>query len=353
MTAPHDTDPRPGQRFSLDTAPSPDEAPDEAPAPGRRYDPDQAHHPLAATEPDSDAGEAAVTAGLAPPRRRRWGLFGLLAAGLGLGAGELALSLPASLAEGDWLGLGWALLGLGAIGLGGGALAREVWRLRRLRGHERLREALSALPEATPRQARATAETLRRRLALDDDHPHWRAFLAAREPHHDGRETQALLAHHLLAPRDREASRLISRMSGETAVMVALSPLTLVDMALVAWRHLALIDRLCRLYGLELGYAARLSLFRRVLRDMAFAGASEMASEAGMEWLSLNLAGRLSARAGQGLGVGLLGARLGLRAQRLTRPLAFDEAERPRIADLRRELWNRLRRLERREDGES
>lgn len=352
MTAPRESDPRPGRRFTLETEPAP-EAP-ETPAPEYLFDPTQAHHPPTPAAPDAAPGEseAAVTAGLAPPKRRRWGLLGLLVAGLGLGAGELALSMPAALAEGDWLGLGWGLLGLGAIGLGGGALARELWRLRRLRRHERLRETLGALPEASGRQAHATADQLRRQLGLDEDHPHWQAFLAAHEPHHDGRETQALLAHHLLAPRDREARRLISRMSGETAVMVALSPLTLVDMALVAWRHLSLIDRLCRLYGLELGYVARLRLFRQVLRDMAFAGASELASEAGMEWLSLNLAGRLSARAGQGMAVGLLGARLGLRAQRLTRPLAFDEAERPRVADLRRELWGRLKRLERREEDD-
>ncbi len=79
---------------------------------------------------------------------------------------------------------------------------------------------------------------------------------------------------------------------------------------------------------------------------MAFAGATELASDASMQMLSLDLAGRLSTRAAQGLGVGLLGARLGLRTQRLTRPLAFDEAERPRLTDLRRELWQQLRRLE-------
>ncbi|PMR72016.1 TIGR01620 family protein, partial [Halomonas heilongjiangensis] len=170
--------------------------------------------------------------------------------------------------------------------------------------------------------------------------------VAARQPHHDGHDIQLLLAHHLLAPRDREARRLISRMSGETAVMVAVSPLTLVDMALVAWRNLAMIDRLCRLYGLELGYASRLRLLRSVLYNMAFAGATEMASEASMQVLSLNLAGRLSARAGQGLGVGLLSARLGLRTQRLTRPLAFRDDEMPRMSDLRGELWQQLRRLE-------
>lgn len=75
-------------------------------------------------------------------------------------------------------------------------------------------------------------------------------------------------------------------MSGETAIMVAISPLTLVDMALVAWRSLAMVDRLCRLYGLELGYASRLRLFRNVLHNMAFAGASELATDASMDMLA-------------------------------------------------------------------
>ncbi|HIX61747.1 MAG TPA: DUF697 domain-containing protein, partial [Candidatus Halomonas stercoripullorum] len=56
--------------------------------------------------------------------------------------------------------------------------------------------------------------------------------------------------------------------------------------------------------------------------------------------------GRLSARAGQGMGVGLLTARLGLRTQRLTRPLVFGDSEAPRMADLRHELWQQLRHLD-------
>ena len=135
-------------------------------------------------------------------------------------------------------------------------------------------------------------------------------------------------------------------MSGETAIMVAISPLTLVDMALVAWRSLAMVDRLCRLYGLELGYASRLRLFRNVLHNMAFAGASELATDASMDMLSLDLAGRLSARAGQGLATGLLSARLGLRAQRLCRPVPFTPDEQPKIADLRQDLWRQIKRLD-------
>jgi putative membrane protein len=135
-------------------------------------------------------------------------------------------------------------------------------------------------------------------------------------------------------------------MSGDTAVLVAASPLGLLDMALVAWRNLAMIDRLARLYGLELGYASRLKLFRQVLYNVAFAGTSELASDIGMEWLSMDLAGRLSTRAAQGLGVGLMSARLGLKALGLSRPLPFEAGEAPRLVELRRELWQRLSRLD-------
>ncbi|EPC02566.1 hypothetical protein L861_09485 [Litchfieldella anticariensis FP35 = DSM 16096] len=344
----HD-DPRPGRRFHLDDKGG-RETSTQDPRPTEAFDPDLDTLPLPAEETAART-EALIADDLARPRKRRWGLMTLLGGGLTLGAVELGQLLYGSTLGGDWSSGAWGLLGLLALGLGGAALARELWRLRRLRRHIRLRERLESLDAATPRQAKQLADTLRRQLGLDDDHPHWQAFMQAHQPHHDGHETWSLLAHHLLAPRDREARRLISHMSGDTAIMVAVSPLTLVDMTLVAWRNLAMIDRLARLYGLELGYASRLRLFRAVLYNMAFAGASEMASEASMELLSMNLAGKLSTRAGQGLGVGLLSARLGLRTLRLTRPLPFAENEVPRIADLRRELWQRLRRLEQEQDA--
>ena len=341
---PRDDDPQPARRFTLD---EPTSSGLEPPRPRQDFD-SQLPTRIVEDVPPSHA-ERDLEASLGRPRKRRWGLLALLGGGIVLGIAELALRLPDALLGGDWLSGGWHLLGLGTIALGAGALLREAWRLRRLRRHDQLRQRLAALPQANAQAALELARVLKQQLKLDDDHPHWQAFLAAREPHHAGAEVQQLLAHHLLAPRDRQARRMISRMAGETAIMVAVSPLTLVDMALVAWRNLAMIDRLCRLYGLELGYASRLRLLRNVLYNMAFAGATEMVSDAGVELLSLNLAGRLSAQAGQGMGVGLLTARLGLRTQRLVRPLIFTQGEAPRMADLRNELWQQMRRLEKQE----
>ncbi|WP_148254399.1 YcjF family protein [Aidingimonas lacisalsi] len=338
----HDS-PRPGRQFTVDNDIDPDDASD--PRPAEAFDTGLTTRPLADDDPESES-EAAIADSLARPRRKRWGLATLLGGSLLLGGIEFVQRLYSAVLVSDWNGGAWSLLGMLALGLGGTAMLREIGKLRRLRRHAQLRQRLAALDTCSPQDASQLADMLRRQLGLDDDHPHWQAFSQSHRPHHSGDETRRLLAHHLLAPRDREARRLISRMSGDTAIMVAVSPLTLVDMALVAWRNLALIDRLARLYGLELGYASRLRLFRAVLHNMAFAGASEMASEASMELLSMNVAGRLSARAGQGLGVGLLSARLGIKCLALSRPLPFDDGECPRISDLRRELWRQLRQME-------
>lgn len=359
------TTPQPRRHFALDDDSSSDPHDARHHDGGRHHgadtqlatDPLRAAHRFDQGTPDTqpaDDNAAAATAlpehSLGAPRKRHRGLMLVLAGSVVLGIAEFITGLPDALTGARWLDAAWRLLGLGVIGLGTAAMLRELVRLKRLKRHDRLRTALAELPHRSPRKAQKLAGRLQDQLRLGEDDPHWRAFRAAQQPHHNGEETLALLDHHLLTPRDREAQRLISRMCGETAVMVAASPLTLVDMALVAWRNLAMVDRLCRLYGLELGYISRLRLFKAVLHNMAFAGASELATDAGMDMLSLDMAGRLSARAGQGLSVSLLSARLGLRAQRLCRPLAFAPEAAPTVADLRRDLWQQLRRLDARPD---
>lgn len=336
------TTPQPRRHFTLDD--TPENATEAATILRQReaFEDASDHHPLAASVEE----KALPSTSLSAPRKRRWGLLLALCGGAALGTAELITGIPDALAQSQWLAIAWQLFGISLISLGSLSLLRELGRLRRLKRHDKLRAELLELPQRSPQQARALAEQLRCQLALADDDPHWQAFQRASQPHHSGEEIQALLRYHLLAPRDREAQRLITRMSGETAMMVAISPLTLLDMALVAWRSLAMVDRLCRLYGLELGYASRLRLFRNVLHNMAFAGASELATDASMDMLSLDLAGRLSARAGQGLATGLLSARLGLRAQRLCRPMAFAPEEQPKLADLRQTLWQQIKRLD-------
>jgi putative membrane protein len=144
---------------------------------------------------------------------------------------------------------------------------------------------------------------------------------------------------------DVQARREISRYAAESTLMIAVSPLALVDMAFIAWRNIRLINRIAALYGIELGYFSRIRLFRLVLLNIAFAGASELVREVGMDWISQDLAARLSARAAQGIGAGLLTARLGIKAMELCRPLPWLENDKPRLGDFRKELITQLKRV--------
>ena len=83
------------------------------------------------------------------------------------------------------------------------------------------------------------------------------------------------------------------------------------------------MNKIAEIYGIELGYFSRIRLLRMVLVNIAFAGATEVAQDIGMDWLSQDVTAKLSTRIAQGIGVGLLTARLGVKAMELCRPLAF------------------------------
>ncbi len=187
------------------------------------------------------------------------------------------------------------------------------------------------------------AKKLARQAELDQAHPalqRWHASL--HETHNDG-ETVRLYVQLVQPVLDRQARREISRHAAESALMIAVSPLALVDMAFIAWRNIRLVNRIAAIYGIELGYYSRLRLFRLVLLNMAFAGASELVREVGMDWMSQDIAARLSARAAQGIGAGLLTARLCIKAMELCRPLPWLENDKPRLGDYRRELIGQIK----------
>ncbi|WP_169770819.1 YcjF family protein [Escherichia coli] len=212
----------------------------------------------------------------------------------------------------DWVALGGCAAGALIIGAGVGSVVtewRRLWRLRQ-RAHER-DEARDLLHSHGTGKGRAFCEKLAQQAGIDQSHPALQRWYASIH------ETQ----------NDREV----------------VSPLALVDMAFIAWRNLRLINRIATLYGIELGYYSRLRLFKLVLLNIAFAGASELVREVGMDWMSQDLAARLSTRAAQGIGAGLLTARLGIKAMELCRPLPWIDDDKPRLGDFRRQLIGQVK----------
>lgn len=248
-----------------------------------------------------------------------------------------------------WEAQDWIALSAGAAGgliviAGVGAVVsewRRLWRLRQ-RADER-DEARELLDSQGIGKGRQFCEKLAYQAGLDQGHPALQRWQSALHETHNDREVVTLYAQWVQPVLDEQARREISRSAAASAVMIAVSPLALVDMAFIAWRNLRLINRIARLYGIELGYFSRLRLFRLVLLNIAFAGASEVVREVGMDWLSQDLAARLSARAAQGIGAGLLTARLGIKAMELCRPLPWLEDDKPRLADFRRQLIGELK----------
>jgi putative membrane protein len=127
-------------------------------------------------------------------------------------------------------------------------------------------------------------------------------------------------------------------------VLVALSPIALLDMLIMLSRNLRLINKISALYGLKLGYWSRIKLIKSVFINMAYAGASELIADVGAELLGADLLSKLSSRFAQGLGAGMLTARLGINAMTLCRPIPLND-KKPRLKQVSREVLTQIKQL--------
>ncbi|TKB46849.1 TIGR01620 family protein [Ferrimonas sediminicola] len=278
------------------------------------------------------------------PRRRRMGLWGkaLLASGVLLLLTETGLTLMRAWGQSPWLFGLYALFV--SLALGGllTLAGREVARLRRLRNRHALREQLQ--PLVGSEQMGAALPLLEGlKTELPGARERWPEFERRRQPHHSDAELLALADGALVAPLDQQAEAIIYRYSAQAAVMLAASPLAVMDMALMLWRNQRMLDELSRLYGVEPGYLGRLSLVRQMLVNLIYAGGSELVLDLGGQLLTAELTGKLSGRVAQGLGAGMLTARLGYQAQALCRPLP-QVSPRPRLIKVQVRLLGELTR---------
>ncbi|WNJ95076.1 TIGR01620 family protein [Vibrio ruber] len=276
-----------------------------------------------------------------------WRLSGC--AFVGLVGWQAADTIVAAYQNGEWLTLGWSALVTAVAGAGLTQLVKEWFTLRSLRKHfTRQAEAETLIQSHSVGQATELCRKMIDEAGLTD------GSATAIEPQHvaewekhlntaynDG-EILALFDVFVLKHLDDKAVQMISRYAAESAALVAVSPLAVTDMLLVAWRNLSMINRLSDLYGVRLGYWSRIRLLRTMFINMAAAGASEIAIDAGTDLLSAGLAGKISARAGQGVGVGILTARLGLQAVTLLRPLPWVPERKAKLASVRKAIVSRV-----------
>ncbi|OOS01911.1 TIGR01620 family protein [Canicola haemoglobinophilus] len=279
----------------------------------------------------------------------------LLMATIGLFvSGTLAQSvqwLLDSWRDNQWIIFVFALVSLFIVLLGLGAIIKEWRRLvklkKRLLLQEQSRELINKsavnLAQVSSSEAKDFCLKIASLMDIDEKSPHLVSWQAQIHDAYTEQEIMRLFSQNVLIPFDQVAKKLISKNAVESALIVAVSPLAIVDMFFIAWRNIRLINQLAKLYGIELGYFSRIRLLRMVFLNMAFAGATEVIQDIGLDWLSQNITAKLSARIAQGIGVGLLTARLGIKAMEFCRPIAVTPEEKLRLSHIQKELLGTLK----------
>ncbi|EKB3552548.1 TIGR01620 family protein [Vibrio parahaemolyticus] len=272
-----------------------------------------------------------------PRPGRKWLATGVFATFAGLVGWQAVDSVVTAVQTADWLALGWAGFITAVASLGLGAIGKELWKLRKLRNHFSIQEEAELLVHCdSVGKGKVFCEKVAEQSGVLAENPGFDRWQNSINPAHSDAEILDMYDSMVVSQQDKLATKVVSQHATESAALVAVSPLAAADMLLVAWRNFKMIDNLSKVYGVELGYASRIKLLRAVFVNMAAAGASELAIDAGMDLMSMDLAGKVSARAGQGLGVGILTARLGLKAMALLRPLPWYPDRQVKLGTIRK-----------------
>ena len=283
---------------------------------------------------------------LAAPAPRRMGWVGRLAwttggilvsAGLGLAADRLIRDL---FGANEWLG--WLGLGvLGAFLVAVLALAtREIFALRRLRVLDALRrDAAMATAENDQHRAKHVVDSLAGIYADRPDLARARQSVADHLPHlFDGHEIVALAERSLMSPLDARAKQLTAASARRVALVTAVSPRALVDIAFVIYESIRLAGAIAALYGARPGFFGFWRLTGAVLAHLAVTGGLVLTDGIVEQLVGQGIAAKLSARLGEGVVNGLMTVRVGIAAMRVVRPLPFETQPQPVVRDFIPEL---------------
>ncbi|WP_108396481.1 YcjF family protein [Devosia submarina] len=319
--------------------PVPPEASAAATRAPRAYSPESA----IVSEPVFDAETAETLA--APPARRMGGLGRLawtaagilVSAGLGLAADRLIRNLFEAHHWLGWLGLAvLALLILALVVLA----TREAFALRRLRVLDELQgDAALASAENDRHRARAVLARLLGVYSARADLARARQSVKENLPHlFDGQEIIALGERNLMSPLDARAKALTAASARRVALVTAVSPRALVDIAFVVYESIRLAGAIAALYGARPGFFGFWRLTGAVLAHLAVTGGLVLTDGIVEQLVGQGIAAKLSARLGEGVVNGLMTVRVGIAAMRVVRPVPFQTLPQPLVRDFIPEL---------------
>ncbi|MBD3765554.1 MAG: TIGR01620 family protein [Rhodobacterales bacterium] len=273
----------------------------------------------------------AVKGGTSKRSRAKWALGSFASFVLGVALWDFVAQM---LARNSLLGAVALALTAGAVLALLGLALREVAGFARLARIDGLRRGAAAVGHDL-RAARAVVAGLRRLTAARPDLAAGRARLDARAPEVlDADALLALAETELLAPLDDLARREVEAAARQVAMVTALVPLALADVATALWANLRMIRRIAELYGGRSGGLSSLRLLREVFAHLAATGALAVGDDLIQSVAGGGLVSKLSRRFGEGMVNAALTARVGVAVIEVCRPLPFAARPRPRVTAL-------------------
>jgi putative membrane protein len=138
----------------------------------------------------------------------------------------------------------------------------------------------------------------------------------------------------LLFPLDAAAAREVQAAARQVAVVTAVVPLPLADVAAALAANLRMIRRVAEIYGGRSGAVESWRLVRSVMTHLVATGAVAVGDDLLHGVAGGTVLSRLSRRFGEGVVNGALTARVGLAAIEVCRPLPFLGREGPSVTGL-------------------
>lgn len=120
---------------------------------------------------------------------------------------------------------------------------------------------------------------------------------------------------------DQEAQKRIKVASAQAALSTAISPLAILDAAIIIWRGVRLTKEIATLYGFKPGWISTIVLLKQGAFTIFFVGAAELATEYVNAATESTVVSKLSLSAGEGISNGILLARIGYGVMAACRPL--------------------------------
>ncbi|WOG26513.1 TIGR01620 family protein [Endozoicomonas sp. 8E] len=238
----------------------------------------------------------------------------------------------------------FGLLVAGLIGLLGKAAWEYFGYQKEFKGIDQLQSDAESILKA--RSCGHARTWLAKLTALYRNKPHQPLLekaLSTLPDYADDAETLQHLDQQLFRNLDKQAISRISRHSQQTAILVAISPLALLDILLSGWRCLKMLDEICQIYGLRPSLSARVRLLKMTLTQMALAGSTELITDQLADLASSKLISTISSQAATGAGIGFYTARIGILAMELCRPMPFTEGQRPGMGKMAKEIISSIR----------